>query len=172
MKNLLLILALFSMAFVACNNESTDSGDATDTDNTTDVVDTDVINNDNTGAEDPAPTGPFATMEFDSYDHDFGQVTEGDVVEETFVFTNTGETDLIISNARGSCGCTVPYYPKEPIAPGETGEIKIQYNSKGKKGIQRKNVTITANTNPSTTTLNISSEVIPNPDAPAEDPAS
>jgi len=61
-------------------------------------------------------------MTFDKTSHDFGTITEGDKVTTTFGFTNTGDADLIIVDARGSCGCTVPQYPKNtPIAPGETG---------------------------------------------------
>ena len=63
-----------------------------------------------------------------------------------FKFTNTGTGDLVIVNAVGSCGCTVPEYPKEPVAPGKSGVMKVTFNSAGKSGMQQKTVTITTNT--------------------------
>ena len=64
-------------------------------------------------------------------------------------FKNTGNEPMIISNAKGSCGCTVPQWPKEPIAPGESGEINVQFNSKNKTGAQNKRVTINIDIYPS-----------------------
>jgi hypothetical protein len=97
----------------------------------------------------------FAENEFD-----FGTLEEGEKVEHVFKFENTSANPLTISNARGSCGCTVPEWPREPIAPGESGEIKVKFDSKGKKGKQSKTVTITANTIPGNTILTITSDVI------------
>jgi hypothetical protein len=87
--------------------------------------------------------------------HDFGSITEGEKVEHTFKFTNTGDADLVISSATASCGCTIPSPPKEPIAPGEDGEIKVEFNSAGKSAMQTKDITILANTNPVKTILQI-----------------
>ena len=87
--------------------------------------------------------------------HDFGTITEGEKVEHTFKFTNTGDADLVISSASASCGCTIPSPPKEPIAPGEDGVIKVEFNSAGKSDMQTKDITILANTNPVKTTLQI-----------------
>ena len=95
-----------------------------------------------------APVGPTTTIDFPETEYDFGMIDQGDVVSHTYMFTNTGTEPLIISNAKGSCGCTIPKWPKDPIAPGETGEMLVEFNSKGKKGNQNKKVTITANTNP------------------------
>lgn len=92
--------------------------------------------------------------------HDFGNIEEGLTVEHIFKFTNSGDAPLIISNAQGSCGCTVPQYPRNPIAPGETGEIKVSFNSAGRAGKQDKRVTLSANTVPNTYVLNITSNVI------------
>lgn len=92
--------------------------------------------------------------------HDFGEVQEGEVVEHTFTFTNEGEGPLIISNAQGSCGCTVPDWPRQPIAPGQTGQIKVSFNSKGRAGRQDKRVTLTTNAVPQSKVLNITSTVI------------
>lgn len=93
------------------------------------------------------------TWKFDKDTHDFGKIKQGDDVEYNFKFTNTGKEPLIIENAQGSCGCTVPSYPKEPVPPGGTGEIHVKFNSAGKSGAQQKTVTLTANTDPSVTTL-------------------
>ena len=91
---------------------------------------------------------------------DFGNIEEGLTVEHIFKFTNSGDAPLIISNAQGSCGCTVPQYSRNPIAPGETGEIKVSFNSAGRAGKQDKRVTLSANTVPNTYVLNITSNVI------------
>ena len=76
-----------------------------------------------------------------------------------FEFTNTGNEPLIIQDAKGSCGCTVPKYPKEPIAPGATGEIEVEYKPGTQKGNQTKAVTLTANTQPEQTVLQITAMV-------------
>lgn len=104
-------------------------------------------------------TGPLTTIEFDNIEHDFGTITQGDVVDHVFKFTNTGDEPLVIKNAKGSCGCTVPQWPKEPIAPGEGGEIKVEFKSAGKSGIQSKKVTIDANVPGGKTFLTIKSNV-------------
>ncbi len=104
--------------------------------------------------------GPVAGIIFTEEEYDFGTITAGDKVNHTFAFTNNGENPLIISNAKGSCGCTVPSFPKEPIPPGGSGEIFVEFNSAGKVGSQRKSVTITANTNPANTQVFIKSNVL------------
>ena len=93
--------------------------------------------------------------------HDFGSINQGDRVGTAFEFTNTGKNDLIITDAIGSCGCTVPDYPKNAIKPGENGIIKVLFNTTGKSGVQNKTVTITANTTTGTEILNIKANVIP-----------
>jgi hypothetical protein len=100
---------------------------------------------------------------FEKTEHNFGTVKQGDDVEYKFKFTNTGSEPLVIEDAKGSCGCTVPSYPKEPLAPGTSGEILVKFNSAGKSGNQQKTVTLTANTEPISTILTIKAEV----DAPA-----
>ena len=76
----------------------------------------------------------------------FGTIKQGDSPEFTFTFKNIGNEPMIISNAKGSCGCTVPQWPRQPIPVGGTGEIKVQFDSSNKPGQQNKVVTITANT--------------------------
>ncbi len=97
---------------------------------------------------------------FDKTSHDFGDINQGETVETMFEFTNTGDAPLIISNAVGSCGCTVPEYPRTPIAPGASAKMKVSFNSAGKRGQNNKNVTITANTVPETTVLQIRANVL------------
>lgn len=109
------------------------------------------------------PTGPLTKIEFMETSYDYGEIMEGDVVNHTYKFKNTGSEPLIISNAKGSCGCTVPEWPREPIAVGGTGEIKVTFNSKNKGKVggnnQSKRVTITANTDPANTFLTIKGKV-------------
>ena len=157
MKKAFLLLLAGGFFFVSCDSAA--EGDGTTPAADTTAVNTDAVNNPNTGMEEAVPTGPTTSVQFDQMEVNWGKIKEGDIKEHTFTFTNTGSNDLIISNAKGSCGCTVPYYPTEPIAPGAKGEIKVSFDSKGKSGVQQKQVTITANTDPSITTLNISSEV-------------
>lgn len=99
-------------------------------------------------------------FQFTEETHDFGNINEGEVVEHTFKFKNTGNAPLIIQSASASCGCTVPSYPKEPLAPGAEGEILVKFDSQNKPGVQNKTVTITANTEPPTTKLFIKSNVL------------
>ena len=91
------------------------------------------------------PVGPTTTIEWGEKQFDFGEVEAGEKVGHIYKFKNTGKEPLIISNAKASCGCTVPNWPKEPIPPGESGEIKVEFDSKGKNGPQSKTVTIEAN---------------------------
>jgi hypothetical protein len=98
-------------------------------------------------------------IQFERTIHDFGTIREGDVVATTFKFKNTGQKDLIIQTASGSCGCTVPVFPKTPIAPGKEDEIRVEYNSEGKSGLQDKSVTVVTNCIPNITTLRIKAMV-------------
>jgi hypothetical protein len=107
------------------------------------------------------PEGPLPTMEFQVTDHDFGTISEGDVVEYTYAFKNSGEAPLIIQGAQGSCGCTVPDWTKEPIPAGGTGYVKAKFDSNGKTNIQNKTVTVTANTWPKQTVLRFKAMVTP-----------
>ncbi len=104
--------------------------------------------------------GPTTTIQFAEMEHAFGQVLQGSENPHVFKFKNTGSEPLIISNAKGSCGCTVPFYAKEPILPGEESEIHVVYKPGKQEGHQQKTVTITANTEPMETLLRISAEVL------------
>ncbi|MFN0215960.1 MAG: DUF1573 domain-containing protein [Saprospiraceae bacterium] len=106
-----------------------------------------------------APAGAATTIQYEQPVFDFGTIDEGEIVKHNYKFKNTGGEPLVIHNCKGSCGCTVPTWPKEPIPAGGTGEIKVEFNSKGKPGQQSKRVTITANTNPTETFIEIKGEV-------------
>lgn len=100
-----------------------------------------------------------AAIKFDKEEHDFGTLLQGEVVSYSFHFTNIGNMPLIISEVGSSCGCTVGDYPREPIAPGKTGDIKVTYNSAGHHGFQSRFLTVMSNTNPAKTTLRIKGTV-------------
>lgn len=114
---------------------------------------------------DPANATKIA---FNESQFDFGTLKDGDKARHVFKFKNTGDKPLTISNATGSCGCTVPQFPREPIMPGAEGEINVEFDSKGKVGKQSKTVTVTANTDPVQTVLTINAEVIGDPNAPKD----
>ncbi len=102
-------------------------------------------------------------FKFDKTEHDFGTINEGDIVETVFSFTNVGKSELIITSAKGSCGCTVPEWPKEPIMPGEAGEIKVKFNSYRKPNLQQKQITLRTNTEGGKEILKIRAQVTPSP---------
>jgi hypothetical protein len=108
--------------------------------------------------------GPIMTM--DVLEYNFGTIKQGDIVTREYKFKNTGKEPLIINNAVGSCGCTVPDYPKEPIKPNGTGVIKVTFNSAGKMGQQDKTVTLTYDTD-KTIVLHLKGTV----EAPSAQPA-
>lgn len=88
--------------------------------------------------------GPVLT--WDKSTHDFGNMVQGDVVEHTFKFTNTGNEPLVITNVQVSCGCTTPKgWPRDPVMPGGSGELTVSFNSAGKMGAQTKPVIIVSN---------------------------
>jgi hypothetical protein len=118
-----------------------------------------------------APEGPVAAFNFPVKVHDFGVIKEGAVVEHTFEFTNTGAVPLIISEARPSCGCTVPDWTKEPIPVGGKGYVRAKFDSNGKPNLQQKTITVVANTSPKQTELKFKAMVTPkNPEPPAGGP--
>jgi hypothetical protein len=103
----------------------------------------------------------ITTVKFEKAFYNFGKINEGEVVHTVFKFTNTGKTPLIISNAVGSCGCTVPIWPHHPVKAGSSDAIGVEFNSAGKEGENDKTVTVTANTSPTNTVLTIRATVIP-----------
>ncbi|MDB2695004.1 DUF1573 domain-containing protein [Flavobacteriaceae bacterium] len=153
MKKIVIIcLAIVATTFNSCQ----DSAAKKVTNSTTTAAPT------TTSSAKTSTGGPVMT--FDKVVHDFGTINEGDKVTTVFNFTNTGNEDLIIVDARGSCGCTVPQYPKNTaIAPGATGEITVSFDSSNKPGNQQKSVTLSANTASGREMLRIKSQVTPDP---------
>lgn len=113
-------------------------------------------------AEEAAPTelaenAPVVKFEKEIYD--FGVIEQGEKVTHDFKFTNTGKTPLIITDATATCGCTVPEFPKNPVKPGESGTIKVVFDSTGKLGMQDKQVTLVSNANPTPEKLHLVGEI-------------
>ena len=150
------------LAVVGCNEggSTTTEGEETAT----------ISNTDEETTVTPDNVEQITSIEFTEEAFDFGAITQGEKAEHTFKFKNTGDHDLVIVSAKGSCGCTIPKWPKEPIAPGEEGEMFVVFNSEGKKGKQHKKVTVVANTEPATTVVALRGEVIvpESAEAPAE----
>ena len=171
MKNLILGLLVLCLGFTACNQSAT-----TDEKTPEEVTAEGNLPNANEIKDAveaiPDDTINVAKMTFTEETFDYGTVDEGGVVEHSFKFKNTGVAPLTITKAKSTCGCTVPDYPKEPIAPGGEGEITVRFNTKGKSGRNRKPVNITANTWPTTTTVYIDGTVKKDPNAAAADNAS
>tara|TARA_B110000211_G_scaffold222597_1_gene271471 strand:- start:4383 stop:4814 length:432 start_codon:yes stop_codon:yes gene_type:complete len=136
-----ILLASFALVMTACGNATDRIESSTEVENETMME-------------------VLPEIVFEEEFHDFGEINEGLVAEHVFSFKNEGEGPLVISNAQGSCGCTVPVWPRQPIAPGATGEIKVSFNSTGRAGKQDKRVTLTTNAVPQTKVLNITSTVI------------
>lgn len=114
-----------------------------------------------TPAPETKPEGPLPVMQFETTEHDFGTIKEGDIVEHVYKIKNTGEAPLIIQSAQPSCGCTVPDFSKDPIPAGGEGYVKAKFDSNGKPNAQNKSITVTANTWPKQTTLRFKAMVLP-----------
>ncbi len=143
-KTVLLTLLLF--LFISCSDDPSKK-----------------INKDNLkkAQEELAKMDKFPVMQFEYEEVDFGQHKEGEILDTVFVFANTGEAPLIISKVRASCGCTVPEWPREPIQPGEKGQIKVSFDTNNRTGNQVKTVTIHSNEKQLTRQLKIKAQVEP-----------
>ncbi len=106
------------------------------------------------------PNLPKTTLKFDSLIHNFGVIKDDKKQYHAFEFTNTGKEPLMILGAEGSCGCTVPSWPRDPIAPGKSAKIEVSFDPNGKSGEQSKIVTVTSNTEPTTSILTITATII------------
>lgn len=141
---------VFSILFVAvllvgCSNQGNE-------------ISTDLVNNPKSADGDKDVALSAITFEEELFE--FGQISQGEKVKHVFNFSNSGDADLIITSAKGSCGCTVPTWPKKPIPPGGKGELTVVFDSDGKRGTQHKKVTVVANTQPSTSIVALKGEVI------------
>jgi len=143
MKKIFLFV-LAAVALSACQQSASTTEETTVTEQTTTTA---------------VPSPDAAVISFEHGMYNFGKITQGDKVHYDFRFKNTGKSPLIITDATATCGCTIPEKPKEPVKPGESGVIKVVFNSTGKIGMQDKVVTITSNGNPSTTEVHMIGEV-------------
>ena len=143
-----LIFLLVSLVLVSCNSSSDEK-----------TITTDLVNSPLT-ANSNAEKVLTPNIEMLETSYNFGEIQQGESVTHDFILKNTGDADLIISAAKGSCGCTVPEWPKTPIAKGEEAAIKVTFNSAGKSGKQNKTVTLVTNAMPNTKVLTINGNVI------------
>ena len=166
-KIFLSAIVLSGLLVTSCDNAASKikSGETTNSSESSTAATSDAPNATETNVN---TNGALPVFAFTEEAHNFGTIEEGVIAKYDFEFTNTGEAPLIITNASGSCGCTVPSWPREPIAPGETGKIHVEFNSNGRTGNQTKTVTLSSNTVPNKKVLRISAQVNPNPDKAAE----
>ncbi len=159
MKKYLVFTLSVCVLFFACNNEETNnSGDNASSEST---LSTDLVKNpESASGKENINQEDLPQMTFAETEYVFGEIQQGDVVKHDFIFTNTGHSDLIITNAKASCGCTVPYYPQEPIASGASDTIKVSFNSKGKSGKTTKSITVTHNGVPNKSVIYIKGDII------------
>lgn len=118
--------------------------------------------------QDTTTSSSAAKITFEESSYEFGDIYQGDRVEHVFKYTNAGTEPLILSNVKTTCGCTVPSFSREPLAPGASDEILVKFNSAGKMGLQNKVITITSNAVNNTERIKIVSNVLAKPAAPAE----
>jgi hypothetical protein len=149
MKRLLFLIypaALVFILAISCKNSSQSN------------LSGDLVKNPNT-ADGKSDTSNLPRFLFNEELHDFGKIIQGEKVSYSFKFKNVGKSDLVITDAHGSCGCTIADYPKTPIPANGEGTIDVKFNTEGKKGFQTKTVTLMANTQPNTKVLTIKAMV-------------
>lgn len=147
-KNITLSFAFLFVVLTSCKKEvSVANDESTVVDTSKSNIERIIEERQKQKAEKKIPAdGKYPVITFKETEFDFGDIKQGDKVEHTFEFTNTGETDLLISTARASCGCTVPEFTEEAVKPGKSGKIKVTFNSAGKKGPTTKTITVVCNT--------------------------
>ena len=138
-KSILIVAVLSAFIFTSCKQDAADK-----------------VNEENVAAaaDRDAKAADYPVMTFEEQEFDFGTIDQGTNVEHVFKFTNTGKAPLVIVDAKSSCGCTVPSFTKDPVAPGESGELLVKFNGSGKNQVS-KTVTITANTEAGKETVQI-----------------
>lgn len=146
-KNNLILIVLFSIFMVACNAPEQNQYTEEPVKKTESIINTD-------------ENVSYAEFEFEEEEFDFGEIKDGEVVSHIFKFKNIGEAELIINDAHASCGCTVPSWPKEPIAVGEEGTIEVKFNSKNRIGKNKKTIILLANTKDQRTKISFTATVV------------
>lgn len=149
MRKYLFLLGLVMLfGFFSCNTDKTKTGGEYNIDNPA-------------NADNPDANGDgLPTIDLEETEYNFGTVIQGEKVSHSFVFANNGDGNLVISNVKASCGCTVPKWTKEPVKPGKTGTIELVFDSSNREGIQTKTAKVYSNTSPNVTELVIRCEVI------------
>ena len=122
-------------------------------------VSTDIVHNPNTASSE-LMENKLPVLEIKEDIFDFGTIMQGESVSHEFKLKNIGNGPLLISSAKGSCGCTVPEWPQDPIGPGEQANIKVTFDSKGKIGKQAKRVTLMTNAIPNVKILTIKGNIV------------
>ena len=146
MKSIYLIIVSYLLFCLSCKQNTS-----------TEISTSDITN---TKTADGSTNGALPDIKFEEETHDFGRITEGEKVAYGFKFKNTGGSNLIIASAAGSCGCTIPEYPKKPILPGEEAIVNVVFASEGKSGVVEKSVTLVTNCEPSTKIIYIKANII------------
>lgn len=153
-KSLILIVIAFSLAH--CTNSANKTGE-TVLDKPVQAVEEGKESFSEENPEIGQENAPI--ISFDNAVYEFGAVKEGEKVEHTYNFTNTGKSPLIISNVSASCGCTTPEYSKHPVNPGEKGSVMVVFDSQNQVGMQQKVITVLSNADPSRAILQLKGEV-------------
>ena len=153
-KSILILAAVAMVAFTSCKENAADK-----------------VSEENVAAtaEREAESSKYPVMTFTESEFDFGTIDQGTPQEHIFTFKNDGDADLVIVDAKSSCGCTVPEFTKTPVAPGATGELLVKFNGSGKNQVS-KTVTITANTASGKETVKIKAFVTPKEGATSGSP--
>jgi hypothetical protein len=162
--NKISILLAVSLLAASCNRDKTPEAGTQGMNATAASADdakaNPTIDNPNVASDTEAPNPDAPVLTFAESQFDFGDIKPDSKVQHTFTFTNTGKTPLLIADATASCGCTTPSWTKEAVAPGAKGTLEVQFDSRGKQGLISKQVSVRANTQPSTTVINIKGNVL------------
>lgn len=160
-KSFFTVGLLLTIALTACGNQAKETNQAANTTESGNAISAPQSNQPypKTDAMAEAPVSNPTTLSWTNMEHDFGTVKKESASDYVFTFKNTGSNPLIINSAKGSCGCTVPEYPKEPVMPGAEGKIKVTFSAGTTEGPTEKTVTIDANTEPRTSLLKIRANV-------------
>lgn len=158
------IIGLFALSTALCTVSCKDNAAAKFDDNAatttaTEAQKLETTEEYNAGSDVNNAVAGQAKMAFDKEVIEFGDIKIGDIAKGEFEIKNTGDVDLVIMSATGSCGCTVPKKPEQPIKPGESAKMEVSFDSTGKPGMQEKTVTVTANTAEGTHQLKIKANV-------------
>lgn len=143
------VVLVFALVALSSCKSTTKDGEGS-------ILPSDLVNNPGSSGADNAR---MAKITFIKEEHDFGIIKDGEKVFWNFRFTNTGNAPLILNRVKADCGCTVPDYPKTPIAPGEEGKIKVTFDTKGRPGRNVKKVTVLSNSERPTNVLTITAIV-------------